>query len=182
MNTTFIYALCEPKTRIIRYIGKANHPKKRFINHCCQSKTQKSHLGHWLSVLAAQFQVPELLILKEVLKTEWIGWEQRYIRNARALGFKLVNGTDGGEGALNLSLEGRQRLRESKLGDKNPNFGKDFSGEKAPGYGRKHTLEELEKMRGPRPQCAGKQFTPERCANISAGRRRQLEKKRNAKN
>lgn len=32
--TTFIYILSHPLTSEVKYIGKSNVPKKRYINHC----------------------------------------------------------------------------------------------------------------------------------------------------
>lgn len=67
------------------------------------------------------------------------------------------NIADGGS-VTRISEEGRKRISESKMGDKNPCFGKIYTeeerariseqtrGEKNPNYGRKHTEEERRKM------------------------------------
>lgn len=94
----FIYALCEPGTRTIRYIGKTDNLKRRFSAHIFESSKTKTHLGNWLRSLAGE--KPVLVVLHEVTKIEcWAEEERRYISCARAMGMKLVNGTDGGEGA-----------------------------------------------------------------------------------
>lgn len=97
MKTSFIYALCEPGTRTIRYIGQTNSLKRRVREHLNISIKRKTHLGNWLrSCLPA---LPGLVILHEVEENEsWQEEERRYISCARAIGIDLVNATDGGEG------------------------------------------------------------------------------------
>lgn len=121
MTTTFIYALCEPGTRTVRYIGKANNPKERLRTHLQKSGSLKrdNKLGRWLRKVGE----PTLVILREISVTDWKMAEERYIRLARGCGMDLVNSTDGGEGVHNPSLESRERSRASKLGAKNPWFG-----------------------------------------------------------
>lgn len=95
MKTAFIYALCEPGTRTVRYIGKSNNLKKRFRQHL--KPRGKTYLGNWLRSLSSP---PVLVILHEVSVSEsWQEEERRYISCARAIGMDLVNVTDGGEGA-----------------------------------------------------------------------------------
>lgn len=116
---TFIYALCEPETRTIRYIGKAKNPTQRLKQHCWPSKPSNNHLGYWLRSLRRQSKLPTLIVLKEVLCVEWEEWERRYIRCARALGFNLVNSTDGGDcgtDGYKHTKEAKKKMRLAKLG------------------------------------------------------------------
>lgn len=67
------------------------------------------------------------------------------------------NISDGGS-TTRISEEGRKKMSESKMGEKNPCYGKIYTaeerariskqtrGEKNPNYGRKHTEEERKKM------------------------------------
>lgn len=174
MKTVFIYALCEPGTRTIRDIGKSVNPERRLKEHWSRSRKRKNHLGCWLSSLSER---PALLILKEVPESEWQEWEQRYIRCARALGFDLVNATDGGDGGSfkQHSPESIAKMSAVHAGEKNPMFGKPgtflgkkhtpewhefmsvaLSGENNPMYHKKHTREARSKMRGHRPSLSGK--------------------------
>lgn len=162
MATTFIYALCEPGTRVIRYIGKSDDPKRRLIAHLATSKTFKSHLGTWLRSLE---EPPALRILKEVPESDWADEEIVCIEFARALGLDLVNGTDGGEGAVNPSLETRAKLSAATRGDKNPMFGR--TGEKCPHFGKPKAPETRAKLRAVN---LGKHHTPEVRAKMSAAR------------
>lgn len=96
-KTTFIYALCEPGTRTVRYIGKSNNPALRFKQHLCQSSRTKTHLGNWLRSVISLGETPALVVLREVPDAHREIAEKRYIRLAKGLGMRLVNSTDGGE-------------------------------------------------------------------------------------
>lgn len=143
MTTAFIYALCEPGTRTVRYIGKANNPEKRLKAHIISSVHQKNHLGNWLRSLQSKNIVPNMIILREVKYDKWQEAEERYIRIARGCGMKLVNSTDGGEGVtitpeilkkIVAKNTGKKRtpeqcaaIRNRQLGQNGPMFGKKAS-------------------------------------------------------
>lgn len=111
-KTTFIYALCEPGTRKVRYIGKSKHPRQRLTEHLLESATHKTHLGNWLRSLGRK--KPNLVVLSEVDAIIGNAEEIRYIAAARgSLGMALVNGTDGGDGLTNPSPETREKLRRA---------------------------------------------------------------------
>lgn len=124
MATTFIYALCEPDTRKVRYIGKANNPSKRLGLHLSVSVKLDTHLGHWLSKLRESGTKPILSVLREVPEEVWQEEEIGYIRQARELGMSLVNGNDGGIGGHNPSQESREKRRVASSGARNGMFGK----------------------------------------------------------
>lgn len=112
MKTTFIYALCEPDTEKIRYVGKSDRPKSRLSMHIHGSNGYRSHLGHWIKSLISRGLRPKLEVLDEVPHSQWQFWEREYIRVFRSIGLALVNTTDGGDAPPALA------------GDKNPMFGK----------------------------------------------------------
>lgn len=116
MKTTFIYALCEPGTRTVRYIGKANRPERRFVEHLRASVKKKTHLGHWLSGVSNRGEKPVLVVLREVPFERWAEAEERYIRIARGCGMKLVNATDGGDGLANPTPETRAKMSAAHKG------------------------------------------------------------------
>lgn len=98
----FIYCLKDPTTGDVRYIGQTNNPKRRLKQHLKGSIKEKTHLGNWLRSLEGE--EPILALLHEVAENEsWAEEERRYISCARALGVKLVNLTDGGEGFSGLA-------------------------------------------------------------------------------
>jgi len=145
METTFIYALCEPDspTRTVRYIGKSDNPEKRLQAHVKRAKINERQAPRdaWIRALLVVGKLPKLVVLREVPQIGWQEWEQRYIRAARCLDMRLTNETDGGEG---VSLPGKL----------NPFFGKT------------HTADAILKNRNAH---IGKKHTPEACAKISAG-------------
>jgi hypothetical protein len=117
VRTIFIYALCEPGTRTVRYIGKTVALKKRLACHLSDSTERKTHLGNWLRSLG---EAPNMVLLREVHGSEGSAAEIKYIRIARSLGMPLVNATDGGEGTLGFrpSKETLQKLSLSRTGQK----------------------------------------------------------------
>lgn len=115
MITTFIYALCEPGTRTVRYIGKANDPEKRFKGHIQDSIKLNSHLGCWLRSLRSRGVTPNMVVLREVSYDQWEIAEERYIRLARGCGIKLLNLTDGGEG-ITMTPEIRRKIGKANRG------------------------------------------------------------------
>lgn len=158
--TTFLYALCEPGTRSVRYIGKANNPKKRLTVHIAFAKrgVKKSHVLHWLRKLLSNGTKPELFIIGEIPLSGWEDYEKNAIAAARALGMAVTNTTDGGEGASGL------------VGEKSPMFGRKHTSETKAKISRthigiKHTSET--KAHLARLQ-TGRKATPEACAKMSA--------------
>lgn len=149
-KTTFIYALCEPGTRTVRYIGKSENLKKRFRQHLTGSSKNRNHLGDWLRSLS---EPPVLVVLHEVAGNEsWAEEERRYISCARAIGMDLVNGTDGGEGCSNPTPETRAAISAAKKGVT-------------------HSPETRAAMSAARKGVPRGPFSPEHCAAISAARK-----------
>lgn len=108
VETTFIYALKDPETGNCRYVGKSDNPKGRFSYHLHVKDRKPNHRTNWIAHLAAHGKRPVLEILDEVPKAQWQFWEREYIRIFRAIGFDLVNTTEGGEGQ-----EGRKATPET---------------------------------------------------------------------
>lgn len=163
MGTTFIYALCEPGTRTVRYIGKANNPKRRLNDHLRTSIKENNHLGRWLQSLDKK---PTLVVLSEVLGDQWKIEEKRYINSGKILGLRLTNSTDGGDGVHNPSAE----TRAKKSGKNHPFFGIHLPPEmrakiRASHMGKKATPEARANMSLAR---VGKKASLSHCANISA--------------
>lgn len=51
-KTTFIYALSDPVTHLIRYVGKANNPQQRLYMHLREKSG--THKDRWLKKLQSQ--------------------------------------------------------------------------------------------------------------------------------
>lgn len=92
----FIYALKDPETRRIRYIGKADSLKKRLAGHLADK--YRCHRTNWISELKSRGLLPEMEVLLIVPDSEWAEWEITFIASARAMGMDLTNETLGGDG------------------------------------------------------------------------------------
>lgn len=117
MNT-FIYALLDPNTDEVRYIGKADNPRFRLGRHLGQHEPRSTHKSNWIKSLTDRGQQPILKILEEIDTLSWEQAEKRWIQHYRALGCNLVNTTEGGEGGAtvtkeNISEQERERRREA---------------------------------------------------------------------
>jgi hypothetical protein len=126
----YIYALTEPDTGLIRYIGKTSNPRVRYRNHLIPRELSvKSHKTHWLRGLLSQGKKPGLLILQCIPESEWEDSERGWIAQFKESGYDLVNtalgGWDGPRPYLTgrkhgpVSDETRQKLRAAFLGRKN---------------------------------------------------------------
>lgn len=161
MATTFIYALCEPGTRKVRYIGKTSTTsKKRLSRHLHETIKLDTYMGRWLRLLRSHEKVPTLVVLKEV-EGDGNDAEKRYIRYAKGLGMRLVNATEGGEG-VTMTPEIRKKIGDKNRGESNGMFGRVCSpeerlkksaqmslahaGNKNPSFGKIYTEEESIQM------------------------------------
>ena len=99
MKTTYIYALIEPVTREVRYIGKTVAPKERLRYHIYAARTLqvRTYAANWIRGLLAQSLAPEMQILEECSGETWKEREQFWIREYKRES-RLTNLTDGGDG------------------------------------------------------------------------------------
>lgn len=163
MKTTFIYALCEPDTGEIRYIGKADDPDKRLGQHL----TDKSgnHRTNWIKSLIKKGKYPRLEIIDEVPSAHWQQIEVAYIEFFAEQGAILTNGTLGGEGCAGTP-ETCEKISKTLMGHPG------LPGSSNPFFGKTHTEESREKIRNARKKqispWKGKTFPPEMRAKMSA--------------
>lgn len=147
MRTTFIYALKEPDTGEIRYVGKADDPGYRFSVHL--SLRINNRRGNWIFSVLGRGLKPNLEILDEVPIKYWQQWEVAYIEFFKEQGCNLVNGTPGGEGA--------------------------GSGEDHPRFGKKHSLSAKEKISQSKTGVSRPLEAVEKTASANRGKPRPLE-------
>lgn len=97
MKTTYIYALIDPNTDEIRYIGKSNNPKARYAVHISLNKNDTNkHKKRWIRGLLKSNQEPILKILEKVQYSKWEERERYWIDHGRDEGWPLTNIADGG--------------------------------------------------------------------------------------
>lgn len=127
MHMIFIYALIDPETNKIRYIGKSIRPKERLQNH--MNEVANCHRSHWLQSLKAKGKKPYQVILQELEDgSDWQSCEVAWIKYGKSHGWPLTNNTDGGDGVPGLPEETRKRMA-------------------AIWSGRKHKPETIEKLK-----------------------------------
>ncbi|KKL54801.1 hypothetical protein LCGC14_2261760, partial [marine sediment metagenome] len=137
----YIYALIDPFTKEIRYIGKSIKPKERLINQCNEySPTWRTN---WIQSIFKQGKRPEMSILQALEDNEdWQDAERKWIKKGREMGWRLTNCTDGGDGLVNPSEEVRQKIIKTWIGRKHSEKTKKLIGEKSKGrtHTKKHKL------------------------------------------
>ena len=123
MSTTFIYALCDPRTLEVRYVGKSNDPYKRYCQHLIEKSI--TYKCRWVSELLKIGFTPILQILEQCDVSIWEKREIDWIAFERRAGCKLTNTTEGGENppvgvrkGQSPSIETREKIRQSLLGFK----------------------------------------------------------------
>lgn len=178
MKTTFLYTLNDPRTGEIRYLGKSDNPFQRFKKHLCDRRA--SHKVHWIQSLRALGLSPTMDLLDEIPDSQWQFWEKEYVRVFRAIGIRLTNGTDGGEGPSGLvhSAETKEKLSKIRLGKKLSTGHRQkisiiLRGNQR-GLGYRHTPEARQKMSESRrgnQYALGMRHTPETRQKISRATR-----------
>jgi hypothetical protein len=156
-----IYALIDPFTGHIRYIGKTIRPEQRLANHC--NEHSNTHRSHWIQSVIRRGRRPKLVVMDSF--PSCIGWqavERAWIAWALEKGEPLTNGTSGGDGVPDLSPESRARIVATWKGRKHRPESLAKIG--AASRKRRHTPEWRAYMSR---VLAGRQFSPEHRALLS---------------
>lgn len=118
-----VYTLSDPETDELRYVGMTTKPLNTRLNgHFVPStlKKEENHRTHWLRLLRAKGVKPKIELLEGCVGLEQMREAERFwIEQLRALGFRLVNTTDGGEGIPGLKMSDETRARMSEARRKN---------------------------------------------------------------
>jgi hypothetical protein len=122
IETIYIYVIKDPRTNLVRYVGKAKDCKERFRKHLTENNgTLKSK---WIKGLRLKGLTPVFEIIDECSAAEWEARERGYIRLFKSLGATLLNMMPGGEGGptmkgRKLTDEQRAKITASKIGRPN---------------------------------------------------------------
>ena len=171
MEKIFIYTLSDPRTNVVKYVGKTTNLKRRYQTYMKESrkKNKNSLIINWIESLSNIGLKPKMDIIDEIYG-EWQWLEQYWISQFKTWGFKLKNMTEGGDYnpsnlpevryKISKALKGVKKTEEhklkiskSKIGNSvhNLNSKKKISeatvGENNPMYGKKHSNESLSKMK-----------------------------------
>jgi hypothetical protein len=112
---TYIYSLTDPRTSMVRYIGKTVQPEKRLYLHVWHATHDgDTYRDRWIRQLVAEGRTPVFAIVEEVTRETWEERERFWIAHFRALNAdKLTNTADGGEG-VNAP---RTEIWRARIGD-----------------------------------------------------------------
>jgi DNA-binding transcriptional regulator YdaS (Cro superfamily) len=115
-----IYALADPRTSEVRYVGKAVDPERRLQQHLSrfQLSYYRSQKNSWLMSLLDAGHRPTLHVLEMVDSQEANAAEIRWIAKAIEMGARLTNGTVGGDGGAVTDPAAKARIRAAHLGAK----------------------------------------------------------------
>lgn len=92
----YIYALSDPDSGEVRYIGKANNPEKRLKSHMRDSVRRDYPVYRWIRKLSAAGKSPVMKVLSSHIGDEWMQAEREAIDNYRENGCRLLNVAIGG--------------------------------------------------------------------------------------
>jgi hypothetical protein len=137
MRTAYIYALCDPDTEEVRYIGKTVNYPRRINAHYNEKRT--THKCRWLKSLNGRFPVVKLL--ETIPEDQWEEAEKRQIKLHKEMGCDLTNHTDGGDGRTAFLPEEKAALsNQMKKRMADPEFKKKiFTEERAKKISAAHT-------------------------------------------
>lgn len=95
-----IYGLIDPRTQLIRYVGKSMRGLSRPKAHkYLYGRTGATHCGRWIRQLQASNLSYDICVLEEVEASHDLAEAERWwIAYGHASGWPLTNLTDGGEG------------------------------------------------------------------------------------
>ena len=105
----FIYALCDPRTFEVRYVGKSNNPYLRLRWGHLRDKNS-THKVHWIQYLLKIGLKPTIQILEQCEESIWQDRERFCISfHKNVCKCALTNETEGGDG-IPMTREVRKKL------------------------------------------------------------------------
>lgn len=113
VKTTYIYALIDPRTEQIRYIGKTVNPKGRYCSHISPSSRCRK-TKDWVQSLIKRGLKPIMEIIDEITDECWQDAEIGYIRLLKACGANLKNISQGGDPGFSGHEETKKLLSASR--------------------------------------------------------------------
>lgn len=116
-NVGFIYALLDPLTRDVRYIGQTKQDtRRRYVKHLSDSLRLDNHVNRWVKKLLISGKKPIIYTIEECWTWELDEKEINYIKTYRESGCDLTNTSNGGQSVKIFSEETKRKISESLKG------------------------------------------------------------------
>lgn len=149
MKIARLYTLADPRTDEVRYVGwTSSAPGARLSGHLTAARLdRKNHRCAWIRSLMVNGYKPSMRVLAFLESEDAPIYEMAYIEALRSTGTRLVNATDGGDGATGYVPTAEHRAAISRAG-----------------LGRKHTPEARAAISAAK---LGKERSPETRLKIS---------------
>jgi len=149
MKIARLYTLADPRTNEVRYVGWTScRPGTRLSLHLTAARSgRRNHRCSWIRSLLSHGHKPIMRVLALIGLGDAPIYEMAYIAALRSTGTRLVNATDGGDGATGYVLTAGHRAAISRAG-----------------LGRKHTPEARAAISAAK---LGKERSPETRLKIS---------------
>jgi hypothetical protein len=96
--SAYIYALLDPDTDEVHYIGKTEYLDRRFGAHMQANPAKSKKRAEWIRGLINEGKKPKLLVLEVRPFDDWVEAERDWIAYYRSLNAPLKNVHKGGEG------------------------------------------------------------------------------------
>lgn len=130
-----IYALADPRTGDVRYVGKTSRKlSTRLRQHVNRSAKPETRCACWIRALVALGLVPDARELEVVSEEQWPAAERRWISALRAEGADLTNLTEGGAATHGHKHSAATKARISAIAT--AQFASPAAREKAADYAR----------------------------------------------
>lgn len=99
-----VYGLVDPRTRLLRYVGKSSSGLTRPKSHFYPCRlNDRTHMARWVRSVVVAGLKPEIVVLEEVDSESALNEaEEFYIGYFKFIGCPLTNATVGGEGATGV--------------------------------------------------------------------------------
>lgn len=106
-ENNLIYALKDPETKQIRYVGKSTSGIKRPRQHKRPYQLlAPNHKNNWIKLLLSKGLEYEIVILEENIPKEQLNDKEKlWVAHYKALGADLTNQTEGGEGTWGYKMK-----------------------------------------------------------------------------
>lgn len=120
-----IYALVDPFSLQVKYIGQTRNLRKRMILHVSAKEVNANYpKAIWVRELLLRGRKPAVKVLDYASSLDWKEKEMLWISIFRKSSTELLNVTDGGYGlkGCTFTQEHRMRLSQSTKGKKKPSL------------------------------------------------------------